>query len=378
MTSAAPARKPYRKAPPQHRESRHGLPAAPPPPAPHGDISQVNQHFLCSAPLPQLRLRHPHAAVPPSPLPLSDSEPDISSLSSLDRCIPPPPLFKSHSHRSRTRTTAVGITASDRHSNRSPSAHRKIFPTGDPKRKQANSQALTANRRMLAKNLLADNRTATSSSSPRSILKQPPFPDVEHTYDVIRKSKSVEVLDESEGQGHAARSLDRGSRRSSTLPPPCGADWNWRIEVLEEKVRFSSFLDEITCQVLSPAHLTLFGKLPPQELGGISRAHRKHRAVADRTRRWDNWVADLQQTESVFPAQPEGGGAQVTPQEESDITERRGAKEEWLGGCREVKMEVQNKEEPQRHRDSNLLLLSCIKVGGVWAGLNNFNICIYV
>ncbi|XP_026165058.1 tight junction-associated protein 1 isoform X2 [Mastacembelus armatus] len=40
MTSAAPARKPYRKAPPQHRETRHGLPAAPPPPAPQPDISQ--------------------------------------------------------------------------------------------------------------------------------------------------------------------------------------------------------------------------------------------------------------------------------------------------------------------------------------------------
>ncbi|XP_078098810.1 tight junction-associated protein 1 isoform X2 [Sander vitreus] len=32
MASAAPARKPYRKAPPQHRETRHGLPVAPPPP----------------------------------------------------------------------------------------------------------------------------------------------------------------------------------------------------------------------------------------------------------------------------------------------------------------------------------------------------------
>ncbi|XP_076599076.1 tight junction-associated protein 1 isoform X2 [Chaetodon auriga] len=40
MTSAAPARKPYRKAPPQHRETRHALPVAPPPPAPQHDISQ--------------------------------------------------------------------------------------------------------------------------------------------------------------------------------------------------------------------------------------------------------------------------------------------------------------------------------------------------
>ncbi|XP_059179922.1 tight junction-associated protein 1 [Centropristis striata] len=38
MTSAAPARKPYRKAPPQHRETRHAV--APPPPAPQPDINQ--------------------------------------------------------------------------------------------------------------------------------------------------------------------------------------------------------------------------------------------------------------------------------------------------------------------------------------------------
>ncbi|XP_058506945.1 tight junction-associated protein 1 isoform X3 [Solea solea] len=40
MTSAAPARKPYRKAPPQHRESRHAMPVAPPPPALQPDINQ--------------------------------------------------------------------------------------------------------------------------------------------------------------------------------------------------------------------------------------------------------------------------------------------------------------------------------------------------
>ncbi|KAM7409166.1 hypothetical protein PAMA_002730 [Pampus argenteus] len=40
MTSTAPARKPYRKAPPQHRETRHTLTPAPPPPAPQLDINQ--------------------------------------------------------------------------------------------------------------------------------------------------------------------------------------------------------------------------------------------------------------------------------------------------------------------------------------------------
>ncbi|KAM9847641.1 tight junction-associated protein 1 [Aulostomus maculatus] len=40
MTSAAPARKPYRKAPPQHRETRHALPTAPPPATPQLDVNQ--------------------------------------------------------------------------------------------------------------------------------------------------------------------------------------------------------------------------------------------------------------------------------------------------------------------------------------------------
>ncbi|XP_027862475.1 tight junction-associated protein 1 isoform X2 [Xiphophorus couchianus] len=40
MASAGPARKPYRKAPPQHRETRHGLTPASPPPAQRPDLSQ--------------------------------------------------------------------------------------------------------------------------------------------------------------------------------------------------------------------------------------------------------------------------------------------------------------------------------------------------
>lgn len=40
MASAAPGRKPYRKAPPQHRETRHGPTPPSPPPAPRPDFSQ--------------------------------------------------------------------------------------------------------------------------------------------------------------------------------------------------------------------------------------------------------------------------------------------------------------------------------------------------
>uniref|UniRef100_A0A3Q2DBR1 Tight junction associated protein 1 n=1 Tax=Cyprinodon variegatus TaxID=28743 RepID=A0A3Q2DBR1_CYPVA len=41
MASAAPARKPYRKAPPQHRETRHGLTAASPPPEALSDTDRI-------------------------------------------------------------------------------------------------------------------------------------------------------------------------------------------------------------------------------------------------------------------------------------------------------------------------------------------------
>ncbi|XP_024916543.1 tight junction-associated protein 1 [Cynoglossus semilaevis] len=44
MMSATPARKPYRKAPPQHRETRHAMPVPPPPPA--SQQPDVNQEAL--------------------------------------------------------------------------------------------------------------------------------------------------------------------------------------------------------------------------------------------------------------------------------------------------------------------------------------------
>ncbi|MEQ2267800.1 hypothetical protein XENORESO_010617 [Xenotaenia resolanae] len=40
MASTTPARKPYRKAPPQHRETRHSLTTASPPPAMQPEFSQ--------------------------------------------------------------------------------------------------------------------------------------------------------------------------------------------------------------------------------------------------------------------------------------------------------------------------------------------------
>lgn len=397
MTSAAPARKPYRKAPPQHRETRHALPVAPPPPAPQHDISQVKQHTLNTPPsslqhptrLPTAASKRPQSGgsrrgAPTSPLLLSDSELEVSSLSSLELCVPPTPFFSSPTHwptQTRTRTTAVGATRSHRHApsqlisggnvgfpaHRSPTAARKHSPTPSPRGQRHNRTHWT--------------KTATP---PKSILKQPASLGVEHAYDIIRKSKSVELLDDSRGRGSSAHhppahSLDRteqrapASRRSSDPPAPCRTNWNWKMQVLEEKVRFSNFLDEITCRVMSPAHLMLLRRTPSREQESPAPqrqrpAHRKQQAVgtsAERTRRWDNWVAAMRPSSWYQPLQEEGLG-QETQHLKGVVTEEAGPKQEVLGVNRGVKMEVLGTKEPQRHKHrplSNQSLLSHIKVG---------------
>lgn len=204
------------------------------------------------------------------------------------------------------------------------------------------------------------------SAPPKGILKQPTTLGVEHTYDVIRKSKSVELLDDGRRRDgadchRAARSLDRAeqralaSRRSSAPPSPCRTDWNWKMQVLEEKVQFSNFLDEITSRVLSPAHLTLLGRASSGQRGSPApqRRHhsqrhggRKQRAEpssTDRTRRWDDWVAALQRPGSWYQ-QEEGAGPGC------DVTEEAGPKVEVL-------------ENKHRAADANVSLVSRIKVG---------------
>lgn len=417
MTSTAPARKPYRKAPPQHRETRHTLPAAAaaPPPAPQPDINQVNQHTLNTHAPPPQHLTHLAATSkrPRStsqPLPPSDSELEVSSLSSGELCIPPPLRFSSHSRCSaRNRTTAA--EPQQRAYDAFATSHKRS-PAQDPRRRlhswthrtQTVNRPIAGNRALIGSWMLADPRTKAANPTladgswkqagsqtqrthfPKGILKQPAVLDVTHTYDVIRKSKSVEVLDDSQGRGGAARhqptrSLDRteqrvpSSRCTSAHSSACSTDWNWRMQVLEEKVRFSNFLDEITCRVLSPAHLTLLGRSPHQEQGfpapycrRHSPAHRKQQLQgADRARRWDNWVAALQRPGSLCQPQQEEDPRQETPKEQGDITEGAGLEEEDLEGSKGVKLEVREMEEPQRHKPrppvSNPSLLSHIKVG---------------
>lgn len=449
MTSAAPARKPYRKAPPQHRETRHALTTAPPPPAPQLDVNQVNRHTL-NTPLPpppphQLpaackqprssRARH-GVLIPP----LSDSDLDVSSLSSLELCIPQP-LFSTRNRRpDRAKTTEVGVTASDGHLRRSAStrsdlrrspsvtrkqpqdkrgerqtrAHRApstdMTATGTPTtprtpntpRTQAAARTPNLPRTQTAPGTATVPRTPNMPNTPRtqpaappkSILKQTAPLGIEPTYDVIRKAKSVELLDGGRRRGSMSRqtptrSLDRAEQRSPTSrwssapPSPSKTGWNWRMQVLEEKVRFSSFLDEITSQVLSPAHLTMLGRAASRERGSPSpspsprrsrrhshsHSHRKKPPEGkseDRSRRWDDWVSALQRPAGQYqPLQDERAGRE-TPRPQDDVTEGAGHVQEALGVNRGVKMEEQETEEPQRHRHrtgSNLSALSHIKVG---------------
>lgn len=355
MTSAAPARKPYRKAPPQHRETRHALPVTLPTPAPQHDLSQVNQRSLNTPPTTLLRrsisAKRPQSyslprGGPTSTLPRSDSELEVSSLSSLEVCVPPSGRFTSQSqrmHRSRTM------------SSQSPTAGKKSSP----------SHRLREDRHRSTR---WPHTFAASATAPRSILKQPGSLESKHTYDIIRKSLSVELL--SDGRGRESnvpqppiRSLRPSercgvARRSSDPSSPCGSRSNQRMHVLKEKVRFSNFLDEITCRVMSPAHLSQLGKTPVKGQRNAAVHHRRSNSrewqseetPAERSHRWDDWVSSVQRPDAVHL--PEGA-----PHRRSNSRERTPRKRE-----KGAKKDVQ-----KRHKHSfplsNQSVLSNVKVG---------------
>lgn len=321
MTSAAPARKPYRKAPPQHRETRHALPAAPPAPTPQHDLSQVNQHSLSMPPPTSLqrcvsaerpRGHGPRRGGRRSPLPHSDSEVDVSSLSSIEVTAPPP-------GRRRSQRTRPGRTVSSQ----SHAAARKLSP----------GHRLAEDRHLSTQ---WSHAPAAPPAAPRSILKQPGSLGLKHTYDIIRKSQSVELLGDSGGkdQQPPLRPLrrserDEASRRSSDPSSPC----DQKMNVLKEKVRFSNFLDEITCRVMSPAHLRQLGKPPPLRGHGnpAAQLRREDRGEwsyeetsAERSRRWDNWVSSVQQPHALH-LQEEAGHQKADAVERAPRKREKGA-----------------------------------------------------
>ncbi|KAI3362871.1 hypothetical protein L3Q82_001916 [Scortum barcoo] len=125
------------------------------------------------------------------------------------------------------------------------------------------------------------------------------------------------------------------SRRSSDPPFPYRTDWNWKMQVLEEKVRFSNFLDEITCRVLSPARLTLLGRSPSPSREQGSPAPLRHGARPQEAAsggsisRPDPALGRLGGSGAVVPT-PAGGGdgagdpvsARILQQQNEDLQRR--------------------------------------------------------
>lgn len=357
MTSAAPARKPYRKAPPQHRETRHTLPTAPPPPAPQPDINQVTKHLDTPVlPTQQLILGADNQWPCSDGLQhgvLSDSELDISSPSSLECCISPPSPFSSPIPRSSwvNRTMKMDFITSDRNTS-------GLYDRKGSESRQTRSSASGRKHSPTWQNSCQNSwlKSSAPTATPKGILKQPASPGPNHTYDDLRKSKSVELLDTSPTRLSDWVELppeQRASTSPQSLAPPSPRrnNWNWNTQVLEEKVRFSNFLDEITCQILSPAHLLLLGKLPVKQREGHAphdgRCHTNQQGEsADRTLRWDRWVASLRRPDSCRVGRNDKREKKVGP--------------EYNKATRRVKVEVRDTKQPQRHRrpPSNLSLLS--------------------
>lgn len=385
MTSAAPARKPYRKAPPQHREMRQALPTAPPTPEQQLDVNQVNQYTPNTPPstlqqLPASYKRMQNTVTQHgdliAKLPLSDSELEVSSLSSLELCIPPPPLFSNRARRPGRKV--IGETASDRQV----SSHfvSEVFPAHRSLAARKQSQDNARQRQTRGHRTQAGATQPQAPAPPKGILKQSASLGVEHNNDAIRKSKSVEMLEDSGGPSTCrppARSQDRAEHlapSSSSAPPsPTRTHWNWRMQVLEEKVRFSNFLDEITCRVLSPDHLTLLGMEASREQGSPTPCRRNHAykkqkargKSAERRRRWDDWVAAIQQPDSRYRPLKDKVAGQETPQLQYDIMEGARHIEEEFRVNRGIKIE--ETDVPLRCKQrlpvSNQSVLSHIKVG---------------
>ncbi|XP_054655350.1 tight junction-associated protein 1 isoform X2 [Dunckerocampus dactyliophorus] len=260
----------------------------------------------------QRSIGSPQGVPDASPSP-SDSELDISSLSSLEFCIPPPRRFSFHSHHAPISNRLT-----------SGSTRERLHAQQSARKRCADQQ-----------------NTSRAAVPPKSILKKHNPLGVQHAYDVIRKSKSVELLDGSTGQETCCLptcSLGRGPssnvRRSSSVRRSCSPPsprsskhLKCKMQFLEEKVRFSSFLDEITCRVLSPAHLTMLGKEASGVCGSPMPRHqgdpqKKQPAGAksvDRRQRWDGWVAALQQSQRFKPLE-DSALRRETPEHREAIT----------------------------------------------------------
>lgn len=317
MTSAAPARKPYRKAPPQHRETRHnqpmfredlsGSPTATcdsPAPAQHTpgqviclqDYSSIFQYKPFTSPYPKCSDSLEGPDVFSSSW--SDSELEVSSLSSLELIVLPPPRIFSHG--------AVGVTlppkpskGMNRFISRSEDLLLKSVEEDHPSWKGSQKivrcvspahSSRSGDRSLVFKEEaeifvprveqhLSKSVFPTQAPPTKGILKQTQYPRV-HAKDSLRKSRSSEMLGLSHSHKRKPKSvsLDRERKPGVSSPErdasmssvsPSSVLPEWKIRLLEEKLKFSQFLDEITYRILSPASLNLLGYKKQKTSKGI-------------------------------------------------------------------------------------------------------------
>lgn len=340
MTSAAPARKPYRKAPPQHRETRHnqpvfredlsGSPTATcdsPAPAQHAP-SQVNCLQGYSSILQRTRFTGPYPKCSDSlegpdafSSSWSDSELEVSSLSSLDLIVLPPPRIFSHGavrvtpppkqrrgmNRFISRSEDLLLKSIDEYHPGWKGSQQGIRCISPAHSSRSGERSLVFKEEAeifvpRVEQSLCKSVYPTHAFPTKGILKQTQYLGV-HAKDSLRKSKSAEIL----GRGHSHKrrpksvSLDQErkpgvsptGRDASTSASPSSLLPEWKVRLLEEKLKFSQFLDEITYRVLSPASLNLLGykkqetskgiqaqlspcqQLDPKELKGMKQERRR-------------------------------------------------------------------------------------------------------
>ncbi len=350
MTSAAPARKPYRKAPPQHRETRHtvpvfredvsgsALPSANPAPSAQPDHCQVIFPRNHAPILQRTRFTGPYPQCHERPVwsQASDSELDVSSLSSLELSVlPPPRIFshgsfgvklppKPHRHQKMNRYTSCSddlLVFSADDDLASSEGSQQCIPGSSPSHSTRSVEHFLVFKEKAQ--ILAPKEEQRPPHAapllhahpPKGILKQSHQLGL-YTSDSLRKSKSAEILAQERSRGRSKKpksmSLDRekgvrasptGRATSTSSISPSSMPPEWKMQRLEEKVKFSKFLDEITYRVLSPASIKMLcGKLPEPAVsskGSQIKLHNNpqkyefkdhHDKKQERSGLWDKWA----------------------------------------------------------------------------------------
>lgn len=340
MTSAAPARKPYRKAPPQHRETRHTVPvfredvSGSALPSAQPDPCQVIFPRNHAPILQRTRFTGPYPQCPERPVwsQASDSELDVSSLSSLELSVlPPPRIFshgsygmklppKPHRHQKMNRFISCSddlLVFSADDDLASSEGSQQCIPGSSP------SHSTRSVERFLVFKEKAEILASQDEQRPPHAAPHPPKGILKQSHqlglyssDSLRKSKSAEILAQERSRGRSKKpksmSLDRekgvrasptGRTTSTSSTSPSSMPPEWKMQLLEEKVKFSQFLDEITYRVLSPASIKMLcGKLPEPAVSskGIQiKLHNNpqqyefkdhHDKKQEKSRLWDKWA----------------------------------------------------------------------------------------